>query len=158
VCKKCRHGVIPSQIQSHLQRVHRVKLQQAEVIAERVGSWPGVAEYASEIAVPREAVPLINELQVYTDGLLCQVEPRCRQILRSKGEMRNHWKTAHSWSVAGKGGRPSRVTGRRVQARIQQGAQAVYCQRLFVQGQGSQYLEVQPPDNDDPAVVPIPGR
>ncbi|KAF2828297.1 hypothetical protein CC86DRAFT_288972, partial [Ophiobolus disseminans] len=38
VCKRCRHGVILSQIQGHLQRVHRVKLQQAEEIAERVGS------------------------------------------------------------------------------------------------------------------------
>jgi hypothetical protein len=62
MCEECRHGVIPSQIQGHLQRVHTVKLQQAEGIAERVGSWPGVAEYASEIALPEEAVPPINEL------------------------------------------------------------------------------------------------
>ncbi|KAF2820147.1 hypothetical protein CC86DRAFT_251385, partial [Ophiobolus disseminans] len=45
VCKRCRHG-------GYLQRVYRVKLQQAEEIAERVGSWPRVAEYASEIVVP----------------------------------------------------------------------------------------------------------
>jgi hypothetical protein len=69
VCKKCRHGVILSQIQAHLQRIHRVKLQQAEGIAERVGSWPGVAEYASKIVVPKEAAPPIKELPVYTNGV-----------------------------------------------------------------------------------------
>jgi hypothetical protein len=30
----------------------------------------------------------------------------------------------------------------------------VHCQRMFVQGQGSQYFEVQPPDDDDLGVVP----
>ena len=34
----------------------------------------------------------------------------------------------------------------------------MHCQRLFVQGQGSQYFEVQPPENDDdPAIVPVNG-
>jgi hypothetical protein len=33
----------------------------------------------------------------------------------------------------------------------------VYCQRLFGSRHGSQYFEVQPPNDDDPGVVPISG-
>jgi hypothetical protein len=52
VCKECRHGVLPSQIKSHLQRAHRVKGQQAEIVADEVSSWAGLIEYASELEVP----------------------------------------------------------------------------------------------------------
>lgn len=109
VCKKCRHAVLPSHIRSHLQRVHKVKLQQAEGIAKRVCAWPRVVEYASEIAVPERAILAIHELPVYTDGLLCQLDPNRRQILRSTGAIRNHWKQAHNWTPRGTKGRPSRV-------------------------------------------------
>jgi hypothetical protein len=52
VCKECRHGVLPSQVKSHLQRAHRVSRRQAESIAEDVASWAGLIEYASELEVP----------------------------------------------------------------------------------------------------------
>jgi hypothetical protein len=90
VCRKCRHAVLPSHIRSHLQRVHKVKLQQAESIAERVGNWPGVAEYASEIAVPTRTILPIHKLLVYCNRFLCQLEPNCRQILQSIEAMRKH--------------------------------------------------------------------
>jgi hypothetical protein len=159
VCKKCRHAVIPSHIRSHLRRVHKAKLRQAEEIAEKVGDWPGVVKYASEIAVPEHAIPAIHELPVYTDGLLCQLDPNCRQILRSTTAIRNHWKQAHSWTPAGAKGRPSRVARQRIQTRSQQGSRLVYCQRLFIQGPGSQYFEVQPPsqDQEGPSTVPVDG-
>jgi hypothetical protein len=159
VCKKCRHAVIPSHIRSHLRRVHKAKLRQAEEIAEKVGDWPGVVKYASEIAVPEHAIPAIHELPVYTDGLLCQLDPNCRQILRSTTAIRNHWKQAHSWMPAGAKGRPSRVARQRIQTRSQQGSRLVYCQRLFIQGPGSQYFEVQPPsqDQEGPSTVPVDG-
>jgi hypothetical protein len=37
ICKEYRHGVLPSHIESLLQRIHRVKQQQAHIIAEKVG-------------------------------------------------------------------------------------------------------------------------
>jgi hypothetical protein len=107
VCKKCRHGVLPSQILGHLQRVHRVELQQAEVIAERVGSWPGVVAYASEIAVPSRAIPRIRQLPLYSDGLMCQLDPGCCKISRSAEALRKHWKKKHAWTPATKAGRPN---------------------------------------------------
>jgi hypothetical protein len=74
VCKECRHGVLPSHIKSHLQRAHKVKQKQAEDIAERVRSWPGLIEYAREIQVPSQVVKPISQLPVYPDGLLCQLD------------------------------------------------------------------------------------
>jgi hypothetical protein len=38
VCKECRHGVLPSQIKSYLQRAYRVKSKQAELAADEVSS------------------------------------------------------------------------------------------------------------------------
>jgi hypothetical protein len=52
VCKECRHGVLPSQVKSHLQRAHRVKGQQAEIVADEFSSWAGLIEYASKVEVP----------------------------------------------------------------------------------------------------------
>lgn len=159
VCKKCRHGVLPSQIKSHLQRAHRVKSKQAESAADEVSSWAGLVEYASEVEVPSQAIESIPQLPVYTDGLMCRIRPdRCRQIFRSERVMKNHWRDAHSWSPAEKGGRPSRVEQKKIQDRVDKNCKNVHCQRLFVQGQGSQYFEVQQPRAGSPNTIPVDGN
>jgi hypothetical protein len=56
VCTECRHGVLPSQVKSHLQRAHRVKSKQAELVADEVSGWAGLIEYASELEVPSEVI------------------------------------------------------------------------------------------------------
>jgi hypothetical protein len=156
ICKECRHGVIPGHIKSHLQHAHKVKQKQAEDIAERVRSWPGLTEYASEVQVPSQVVALISQLLVYSDGLLCQLDAaRCCKVLRSVKAIKNHWKDVHSWSAASKGGRPSQVAQKDIQLRVDEGCRRVHCQRLLAQGPGSQYFEVQPPNDDDPAIVPV---
>jgi hypothetical protein len=46
-----------------------------------------------------------------------------------------------------------------IQLRVAEGCRRVHCQRLLVQGPGSQYFEVQPPaDNNDPGIVPVNGQ
>ena len=159
VCRKCRYGVLPSQIISHLQRNHRVKRKQAEVVAEEVSQWAGLIEYASELEVPGQAVQAIHPLPIYTDGLMCRIEPdRCRQIFRSQRVMKNHWREAHDWSPAEREGRPSRVEQKKIQGCISKGCKTVHCQRLIVQGQGSQYFQVHGPRDDNPNVVPVDGE
>jgi hypothetical protein len=54
VCKECRHGVLPSQVKSHLQRAHRIKSKQAELAADEISSWAGLIQYASELEVPSQ--------------------------------------------------------------------------------------------------------
>jgi hypothetical protein len=81
VCKECKQGVLPSQVKSHLQRAHRVSRKQAESIAEDIASWAGLVEYASELEVPSQVIPAIQQLAVYVDGLMCQIDADyCRQI------------------------------------------------------------------------------
>jgi hypothetical protein len=158
VCKECRHGVLPSQVKSHLQRAHRVKGKQAEIVADEVSSWAGLIEYASEVEVPSQVIRAIQQLPVYADGLMCQIDPgRCCQIFRSAHTIRDHWRKVHDWSVAGKGGRPSGVAQKKIYERISKSYKTVYCQRLLVQGQGSQYFQVHQPDDEGPEVVPVDG-
>jgi hypothetical protein len=159
VCKECRHGVLPSQVKSHLQRAHCVKSKQAKLAADKVNSWPGLIQYPSKLEVPSQIVEPTYQLPVYADGLMCQIDlDHCRQIFRSAHTIRNHWREAHNWSPAEKRGRPSQVKQKKIQDRISKSWKTVYCQRLLVQGQGSQYFQVHQPDNDGPDVVPIDGN
>ena len=71
MCKECRHGVLPSQIKNHVQRAHPAKRKQAKEIAEDVGNWAGLIQYASELGVPSQVIKPIQQLPVYKDGLMC---------------------------------------------------------------------------------------
>jgi RecQ family ATP-dependent DNA helicase len=158
VCKECQHGVLPSQIKSHVQRAHPAKRKQAKAIAEDVGSWAGLIQYAGELEVPSHMIEPIHQLPVYQDGLMCQLAPdRCRQIFRSEGAMKKHWRVAHEWSPAAKGGHPTWVEQKDIRDRINQYCKKVHCQRLLVQGQGSQYFQVHQPGDGGLAVVPVDG-
>ncbi|KAG9193950.1 hypothetical protein G6011_03985 [Alternaria panax] len=158
VCKECRHGVLPSQIKSHVQRSHHAKRKKAELIADEVSSWAGLIEYASELEVPSQVIKPIHQLPVYEDGLMCRLAPDyCRQIFRSERVIKKHWRDAHEWSPAGKGGRPTQVQQKNIQDRVNKYCKTVHCQRLLVQGQGSQYFEVHQPGDDGPEAEPING-
>src|SRR5688572_16859903 len=92
VCKRCRYGVLPSHVESHLRRAHKVHQKEAELAAAEISDWAGLAEYASDITVPKVVVQPIPELPVFADGMLCQIDPHsCRQITRSAERMRKHW-------------------------------------------------------------------
>jgi hypothetical protein len=75
ICKACRHGVLPSYVESYLHRTYKIKQSQACDVAERVGDWPSLIEYASELKVPSCIIPPIPQVLIYTDGWLCQVTP-----------------------------------------------------------------------------------
>ncbi|PWO19973.1 RNA-binding protein (RRM domain), partial [Pyrenophora tritici-repentis] len=87
---------------------------------------------------------------------MCQVDPNhCHRIFRKPEGIRKHWRDVHSWSAAGKGGHPTREKQKEIQERISQHCKKVHCQRLLVQGQGSQYFQVHEPDENNPNVVPV---
>jgi hypothetical protein len=100
ICKECRHGVLPSHVKSYLQHTHKVKHKQAEGIAERVCSWPGLIEYASELQAPSQVVAPISPLPVYPNGLLCKLDAaRCCKIFRSIDVIKKHWREVHNWAI-----------------------------------------------------------
>jgi RecQ family ATP-dependent DNA helicase len=143
VCKECRHGVLPSHIARHLIKAHKLSSKDAQLVAEEVEGWGGLVQYASEVQVPETTIRPIPELPVFTDGQLCHVEPeRCRRVFRSAEVLRKHWREVHGWSAGHKKGRPSTTREKVVHQRTEQASKTVHCQRLFVQGTGSQYFEV----------------
>src|SRR4051812_34506091 len=157
ICKECRHAIWPDQIEGHLQgKHHKIDRQKAIIIAERVRQWPGLVRYSSEMEVPVRVERPIKQLPLYQDGLLCQFDPnRCHYVCRDIKTMKKHWRESHQWSVGEKRGRPSRVREKGVERQVEESYKAVHCQRLFVQGRGSQYFEVRQPDG--PAPIPIDG-
>jgi hypothetical protein len=161
-CRECRYAVWPDQIEGHLQGQHKVSYKKAEIVGEQVRNWAGLIQYPSELEVPGGVPRPALQLPIYSDGLLCQLDPsHCQYVARSKEAIRKHWRIDHQgWSVGKKRGRPSQIKEKGMQARIEQGYKPVHCQRLFGSRHGSQYFEVQPPsqpsqDQEGPSTVPI---
>lgn len=146
VCKECRYAVWPNQIAGHLQKQHQKSRKEAEAVGESICGWAGLIQYPGELDAPRSVVQPVQQLPVYDDGLMCQLNPaRCRYVARSTESIRKHWREAHGWSAAKKRGRPSQIRGKKVQAEVEEGCKRVHCQQLFGNRHGSQYFEVQPP-------------
>lgn len=131
------------------------KRRQAKLIAGEMDNWAGLIDHASDWEMSSRDIEPNQQLYVYTDGSLSQLDPdRCRQVFRSGCVMKNHWRDVYEWLLAGKGGRPSRVQQNHMQERISNSCKTVHCQRLLVQGQASQFSEVQQPGGDGPNVAP----
>lgn len=101
--------------------------------------------YFMEFKVPSYVDSAVSELEICTDGLMCQLEPDdCRYICRNAKKMRIHCKQKHGWKQQTQRGRPSKsdqIRQRRSDAL--KPWKPVVCQRFYVQGHGSQYVEVK---------------
>lgn len=138
VCRECRYAVWPDQIKGHLQKQHKISWKKAEAVGEQVCSWTGLIQYPSKLEVPSGILQPSQQLPVYTDGLLCQLEQgSCSYITRSKECMRKHWQRQHQWSLSSKKGRPSCTTEKRLCIEREEAYTRVYCQRLFSSRHGS---------------------
>ncbi|KAF5014188.1 hypothetical protein F66182_14910, partial [Fusarium sp. NRRL 66182] len=63
VCRECRYGVWPSQIEGHLQRAHRhisptIRIQ----LGEEVRNWPDLAMDPIELDIPSIRTQAIPQL------------------------------------------------------------------------------------------------
>ena len=75
VCKECRYAVWPDQIKGYLQAQHKIKRKEVSEVGLEIRSWAGVIQYPSEFVAPSDIVAPHPQLPVFTDGLLCQLEP-----------------------------------------------------------------------------------
>ncbi len=149
VCRECRHAVWPDEIEGHLQgKHHKLKRKKAQEIADEVRSWPGLIPFASELEVPARIDRPIQQLPLYEDGWLCQLdEVRCQYVCRDKRTLEWHWSKVHQWSVrSGRRGGSGKAKKEMVERRIKEGAKRVHCQRFFPSRGGSQYFEVRQPE------------
>ena len=125
---------------------HGLSQKEGQAVADQVERWAGICPFASELQVPAYINEPIAELPLYTDGLMCQLEPgRCQYICRSKESIKEHWRKQHAYSVGTKG-RPGVITQRRIKRRFQEACKPVHCQRYFPSRHGSQFFEVRQPD------------
>ena len=122
--------------------------KRAREIAEEVQDWPGLIPFASELKIPVRIDRPIPQLPLYKDGWSCQLDPaRCQYICRDKNTLRVHWRTVHEWSVtSSQHGGSGKAKKEMVEKRFNEAAKHVHCQRFFPSRGGSQYFEVQQPE------------
>ena len=103
-------------------------------------SWPNSIQYPVELQIPIRIDSPVRILPVYSDGLLCQMEPeRCQYICRNEHGMRMHSKQNHGWTAQARKGRPSKISTINPTPKPWR---TVTCQRFFVYGQGSHFIEI----------------
>ncbi|KAF2741676.1 hypothetical protein M011DRAFT_497939 [Sporormia fimetaria CBS 119925] len=160
VYQECRYAVWPDQIEGLLQKQYQTSYEEAREVSKGIYSWAGLIRYGSELELPKcIAAPSHQKDEAPNPGWMCQLDPsRCRELLRSEKGIKKHWRVRHEYSVATKRGRPTQVIQKDIERRTDKGCKAVHCQRLFVQGQGSQYFEVQEPVGSNPEPVPVDGE
>ena len=141
VCRKFQHAIWPAQVQSYFQGPqHRMKSREAAPIAETAQSWPYLIQYSVELYMPIRIDSPVRILPVYSDGLLCEIEPiRFQYICRNEDSMRMHSKQKHRWSAQARRGRPSKIFASNPTPKPWR---IVICQRFFVHGQGSHFIEI----------------
>lgn len=153
ICRKCYAGVDRRHLRSHFQKQHAFGQSQLRTIGEYSRSQqseevdPRVPPF---LTAPIPALPLVY------DGLLCQVEPdSCRYICRRVHGIKRHCRTDHQWKQYQRRGRPGKVE--RARSSDQGGLpwKAVVCQRLFLTGPQSHYIEIRDPL---PAEDPVRSR
>jgi hypothetical protein len=86
----------------------------------------------------------IPYLPIYSDGLQCQISPlSCQFIGRGKESIRYHWRQVHQWSAGIGRGRSTKSRKKEIEDRFNTAAKHVYCQRVFIQGEGSRYFAIE---------------
>jgi Orsellinic acid/F9775 biosynthesis cluster protein D len=151
----CGHAVWPDQIMAHCKgKQHKMATKEAVEIADAFRNEAGLKRHSDELQMPRSARQAIAQLPIYTDGLICTLEPGvCRYICRNRRNMGDHCRVKHGWKSHSGSGRPKKApaaaavtitSGGESSTRNEdrQAWRAIHCQRFFVQGAGSQYFEV----------------
>lgn len=109
-------------------------------LASAVQSWPDVISKPNSLIVLDFVDQAVPVLAVYDDGLRCQVAPdQCHYVCRRVLDMRKHCRQVHGWVNRNVESRPSKNDQSREQTEPWVSCQ---CQRIMVQGPGSQYFVV----------------
>jgi len=146
-CKQCMHAIWPSQVKAHFQGPnHRWIVQRVRDLITVIDEASlDLIQYPMEFEVPSYVGSAVSQLEICTDGLICQLElDDCQYICRVSRNMRTHCKQKHGWKQQTQRGRPSKSDQtRQRRSDALKPWKTVVCQRFFVQGHGSQYVEVK---------------
>ena len=156
----CRYAVLPSHVDRHLLKRHRVSAGKRRDIVNKIMTIPEVFVSEEHLEMrfqnPEPNQPAIPQLPVYSDGFACSYIP-CRYVCRGKTGIIRHCESVHEWVNPYKCGRAAR--GR--QPRDYPWRIDAHCQRLFTQGTAQEYFEVipapvQPQDGAETSVQASP--
>lgn len=152
VCRQCRYGVWPSQIERHLQRAHRhIAPRIREQLGEEVRSWPDIMVDPGQLDIPASIPQSIDALGAPLEGWQCRLKPtQFQYVCRTTATMQKHWRNMHQWCRTQQRGQPRRMKRITIQQRQEHACRPILCQRLFTQEEGSRYFAIIGEDDDDP--------
>ena len=106
ICRQCKHGVRPAEVERHLKQKHPFKHGLAHQLAQAVGQWEDIEQDSAAIQIPGVLNDPLPIIPCEPSGLLCQrQDPPCHYVASSINTMRNHWRQVHGWSQQTRRGR-----------------------------------------------------
>ena len=144
VCRHCLYAVWPGEVTAHLKgQRHHLSTPEARAVTEDLKSLPGMCQFPADLELPKQLEEAVPYLPIYGDGLRCRLgDGKCCYVSRRIKSLKKHWSIIHKWT-AGKGRSGSGVQrSSDVVARQASALKEVSCQRLFVTGLLSRYIEV----------------
>lgn len=158
ICRQCRYGVWPAEVESHLKHQHQLNYQTVRQMVQAIHQWPGLASNYQDVQIPRvldEPLPIVP---CHSNGMLCRRDPStCQYLVSSLKLMRNHWRLAHQWSQHANPGRAAASLEAVPDISIQEGFERVSYQKLFPTRAGSHYIHIRFP-NGRQFPAPAPGQ
>ncbi|KAL2835765.1 hypothetical protein BJX68DRAFT_251333, partial [Aspergillus pseudodeflectus] len=147
ICRQCKHGVRPAEVERHLKRKHRFSHQQATQVSQAVRQWEGIQQDSQAIQIPWVLDCPLPVLPCHANGLLCQRDyPQCQYVACHMDAMRKHWRTTHQWCQQSRRGRVGQREQARGKAELARSYTRVAWQQVFPTRKGSHYIHIQYPD------------
>jgi hypothetical protein len=147
ICRQCKYGVRPAEIQQHLKRQHQYSYQLARQVADAVHQWEDVEQDSEAIQIPYQLEAPLPIIPCPAGGLLCQRDPpQCQYVACNMDAMRKHWRTIHQWSQQTRAGRVGQRERARGQAELARSFTRVAWQQVFPTRKGSHYIHIKYPD------------
>jgi hypothetical protein len=140
----CRHAVWPSEVRQHFRGIyHRLDKVELRELTRIVQALNQLAHKPSELPSLQTLSQPIPCLNIYYDGLLCQLTPECcRYICRNAKNMATHCRDQHSWTKYASQGRPTNTTRRLTERTVPSAWRQTACQRLFPSRHGSSFFAI----------------
>jgi superfamily II DNA helicase RecQ len=140
LCEVCQHGVVPSQVETHLSAHHLVlPSYQRKAISQRVSQLQNLALTVTGIVFPAPYEAPILGIPVQEGCLECT---SCGHLLGSLKSMQNHCRDIHQWqSSKSKGGS---LAKRQELDKNQMWTCGHSCQQLFMAPGWKRLTKVQP--------------
>lgn len=144
IAPNCQHAVWPSEVRQHFRSIYhqldKVELQDLTRIVQALNQLAHKPNELPNLQTLSQPIPHLN---IYYDGLLCQLTPECcRYICRNAKNMATHCRNQHSWTKYASKGRPTNTTKRLTERTKPDAWRQTACQRLFPTRYGSSFFAV----------------